>query len=362
MTSPKLATALLTAGLLATRLVAPTAAQAPALVQLAAPPTLAGTFDIATGTLTPPSPPGLGDSTTTGVLYDNTADNGSYFLPGTAVYTMDWGTPSFGGNGATVTAIQIAYGTTKTSGLVSLAIRLHQGATGSGFKGTDVLNALILNLPNSPDGQPTGYIIDATLPTPVALPDGPLGWSYQFVDAQTGPLLVGPPNAAGVVDALDRYLAANDSYVDTITFTGNPPPFASLHLQLTGRANNPQPNPWVSYGSAGGMTLTASGPATPGSSVNQIHLSGTKGKKAVLVVGLTQSSVTAGVQQMTFYALPWIVMLPDIPLSTIAGTATLPATIPSAVPSGTKIDMQAFGQSLVNIYNKYSAGLELTVQ
>ena len=45
--------------------------------------------------------------------------------------------------------------------------------------------------------------------------DGPLGWSYNSDSVgatnSTGPLLVGPPVAAGVEDAYDRYLEVTNA-------------------------------------------------------------------------------------------------------------------------------------------------------
>jgi len=87
----------------------------------------AGRYDVATHTFFPSDiDPDLspGDSNPT-VLYDNSTTNMSYWAGNQDVqYSMDWGTPTFGGSGATITEIKIGYATELTA-LQNIRIRLH---------------------------------------------------------------------------------------------------------------------------------------------------------------------------------------------------------------------------------------------
>jgi hypothetical protein len=331
------------------------AATAQDAVALAAPPVHAGTYDPVTGTLLPGSQPDED------VLYDNTADNGSFFVPGKGFIEMDWGTPAYGGNGAVLTGYQIGYATTRTTGQLAMIIRLHEGATGHGEFGTVIYEETLRGLPLSTGGA-QGFTVDVLLGEPLDVLDGAVGWSYEFNDDETGPLLVGPPNAAGVENAWDEYASPKNEYVGTFWFGGTP--YASFHLQLTGTANPPTPSAWLKYGVANGMVLSGFGPGTPGSE-NLLRIKGIGDTFAVLTVGLTQSDITAGANGITFYGWPWLFAIYDIYIEYVPmslGVAELPAIIPIETPEGLQIYMQAIGQGLDGVYKRYSKGLELTVQ
>jgi hypothetical protein len=190
-------------------------------------PQYAGTYDVTSDTLIPVAPPPGGT-----VVFDNTAGNGSFYAPGAGLANMDWGTLSAGGSNS-VTSIQIGYASSSTTD-VDMIVSLHEGATGFGDAG--VISSY--SLTGLPGGDPFGgiqaWIIDVTLPGALELPDGAIGWSYEATDDLTGPLTVGPPNEAGVVDAFDQYAGTGGPVLGTFFFGGVP--FASFHMQLTAEA------------------------------------------------------------------------------------------------------------------------------
>ena len=331
-----------------------------------------GRYDIASETFYP-SIDGVkpaGDATGT-VLYDNSADIGSFTTGSGAIKTnpfMDWGTPAYGGSGATIESIEIAYATNVTvaMGTVALRLRLYDGATGFGVKGTIVGDYLLTGLPNSASGGYEGWIVTVTLPAPLAVNDGAFGWSYNSDAAgatnSTGPLLCGPPNPAGIINAYDRYLETTDAYVNTFSFGA--PIIGSFHMVLIGRFNNPPPVVWENYGDTKNkVTLEGTGSATPGSVDNVLHLKhNVVTKPLTLVVGLTQSDILNQNLGIHFYALPWVLLVGPLTVNLQDGTLDLPAPFDPALVPGTEIYMQAFGQALSNQWKNYSFGLKVTVQ
>src|SRR5262249_24417132 len=150
-------------------------------------------------------------------------------------------------------------------------------------------------------------VVDVTLATPIQLADGPIGWSYFSLQANTGPAIAGQPNGPGVVDAFDRYTEATGAYTGSFFFGGNP--LASFVMRLSGRANGGGGGggAWVNYGTKNKVTLTGSGSATPGSVDNVITIKNNPGGKSVILVGgLVQSDIFSPNLNLQFYALPWI--------------------------------------------------------
>lgn len=189
-------------------------------------PQYAGTYDVTSDTLIPTAPPPGGT-----IVFDNTTGNGFFTTPGTNQAVMDWGTLSAGGSNS-ITSLQIGYATS-TIGDISMNIALHEGANGFGNTGTTTAYSLS-GLPGSPDGSIAAWLLDVTLGAPLVLPDGPIAWTYECPDDNTGPLTIGPPNEAGVIDAFDQYDGLGGPYVGTFFFGGVP--FASWHMQLTAEA------------------------------------------------------------------------------------------------------------------------------
>ncbi len=204
-------------------------------------PTYLGTYSMATGEISPPQA-GDGDA----VVFDNTVGNGFFTSPANTVM-MDWGTLSAGGNNF-ITNIQIGYAT-GTIGDVDLGIRIHQGATGFGDIGAVVSNLSVTGLPGSVGGEVVAFVVDLDLVGAglvFNLADGPIGWSYESFDPSTGPLLIGPPNEAGVIDAFDQFGPGLAPYIGTFFFGGVP--LASFHCQLTGAAEDPGPECFLLLG------------------------------------------------------------------------------------------------------------------
>jgi hypothetical protein len=194
-------------------------------ISLAAPPTYAGVYDVATGvfTTTPPPPAGLA------TVYDNSAGNGSFFTPGPGTIQMDWGTLSAGGHND-ITEFDIGYATSDTNP-VSITVYIHEGATGFGNSGTAITQIALSGLPGSASGSPEGFVVGITLASAIKVLDGAIGFSYEMFDTVTGPLLIGPPNEAGVVDAFDQY-DTSFNIIGTFFFGGTP--FASFWNTLRG--------------------------------------------------------------------------------------------------------------------------------
>ncbi|MFT7464048.1 MAG: hypothetical protein ACI9EF_002397 [Pseudohongiellaceae bacterium] len=197
---------------------------------LAAAPTYAGRYDVASGVFLPgpklPPPPGSAV-----VVYDNSATNGSFFTPGPGAVNMDWGILSAGGNND-ITEFDIGYATSDTNP-IAITIHLHEGATGFGDAGTTINSIPIAGLPGSVSGNPEGVIVTITLASAVKILDGALGYSYEMFDTVSGPLLIGPPNEAGVIDAFDQYDSAFNP-IGTFNFGGPPAPMASFYMAMSG--------------------------------------------------------------------------------------------------------------------------------
>jgi hypothetical protein len=343
----------------------------------------AGRYDLATGTFFPSDvDPGQNpsDSGTSEVLYDNSTTNGFLSTGSGAVATnhhMDWGTPTFAGGGASITEVRLAWATNLVApNVVGLRFRLYAGATGNGNPGTVIADYLLTNLPNSVSGQYEGYLLDVTLPTPLSLSDGAFGWSYNAdnpvgaLATASGPLLVGPPNAAGAGAAhappatgfgsYDRYSEATEAYVGTVVGTST---MLSFVMRLTGRADGGGSGAWVNYGEKNKTTLTGEGSATPGSVDNVITIKNNPpGKSVILVAGITQADFFQPSLGLQFYAFPWLVQLAPIGTNIVDGTVDLPAALDVSLPPGTQLFLQAFGQNLSNQYKNWSAGLQITIQ
>ena len=195
------------------------------------PVTYLGTYDLATQAFVPPSGADGGV-----VVYDNTGASGSFFAAGPGLINMDWGTLAATPNNK-ITDIQIGYATSSAIP-VDLQIRVHENTVGFGDFGTVVSDVLITGLPGSslPPGV-EAFVFDIDLAgadLDFLLADGPVGYSYQAFDTETGPLIAGVPFEAGVVDAFDQYLA-DESYFGTLNFGGFPAaPAGSFHFQMTG--------------------------------------------------------------------------------------------------------------------------------
>jgi hypothetical protein len=255
-------------------------------VSVDGPVTHLGTYDLATQSFlaTVPSP-----ADGSAVVFDNTAFGGSFFQPGSGSVNMDWGTLSAGGFND-ITTIQIGYGT-ETLGTVDMVVALHAGASGFGSFGT-ATGYLITGLPGSASGGAEAFAFDITLPSAQTLPDGAIGWSYEFFDALTGPLLVGPPNPAGVIDAFDQYTSGG-AYVGTFNFGGFPAfPLASFYMQMTGTTAGPTCQTDLGGAGDGSMVLSVCGdPLTTRADIATLVVDGAPASASVfLLVGLSVGS------------------------------------------------------------------------
>lgn len=258
----------------------------PQTVAVDGPVTYLGTYDLETQTMLPP---GTTPADGSAVVLNNTAFLGSFFQPGAGFINMDWGTLSAGGFND-ITDIQIGYGT-QTLGTVDIQITLHEGATGFGSFGT-ATGYLISGLPGSASGNPEAFAFDIALPSAQRLSDGAIGWGYEFFDALTGPLLAGPPNPAGVIDAFDQYTSAA-AYVGTFNFGGSPAfPLASFYMQMTGEAAGPTCQTDLGGAGDGSMVLSMCGdPLDTPADVATLVVDGAPASSSIyLLVGLGAGS------------------------------------------------------------------------
>ncbi|MHC4844961.1 MAG: hypothetical protein ACYTCU_02245 [Planctomycetota bacterium] len=330
----------------------------------------AGRYDIATQTFFPSDidPDTEPAEATPVVLFDNTAMSGSLTTGAGAIFDhhfLDWGTAAFGGAGASISEIRIGYATDALAPeSVDLRIRLYQGSTGFGVQGTVIGDYTLTGLPNSTSGSYEGFTVDVTLPTPVDMNDGPIGWSYNSdatIDTSTGPLLVGPPVETGVEDAYDRYLERDESYIGTFWFGGDP--FASFYMRLTGEPHVLPPSAWEIYGDQKKkVTLTGIGPGTP-DSANTIRIKSPVPFAPVqFVAGITPSNLYSGGLDMWFYAVPWLIQIGPVTPDPMTALYEIDFVLPATVPVGLELYMQAFGANLAGNWVNYSKGLKLTVQ
>lgn len=328
-----------------------------------------GRYDLASNSFHPSSidPDSLDPAANPQVLFNNTTLSGSFTTGSGAIIThhfLDWGTANFGGGGASIEEIRLAYATNVVApGVVALRVRLYQGTTGSGVPGTVLADYNLTGLPNSASGGYEGYIIDVTLPTPIAMADGAIGWSYNSDTpgtSSTGPMLVGPPNEAGVVNLYDRYLETTGAYVGTYLF--NPPTVASFPLRLTGRPNVVPPSAWENYGVKKIIILKGTGPGTPGSA-NEVKITSTAvGRPVILMVGVTQSNLYLASYDVNLYAFPWLVEIGPVIPDPANASVLLPFEMPLTAPPGVELYMQSFGQNIFGVWTNFSRGLKLTVQ
>lgn len=328
---------------------------------LSSPPSYMGVYDLRTGTLSMSDDAQAADGgPVQAFVYDNSVTNGSFFGPGAGIVNMDWGTFASGGLDKVV-AMRIGYATSIVAPTpVNIRIRIHQGATGSGNAGTVVLDVTLNNLPNSVTGTPQGFLIDVDLlgaALDFVLPDGPLGYSYEMFNPNTGPLLVGPPNEAGVTNLIDQYNTAL-TYLGSGNFGGAP--FASFVMRITGEGD-PLPTAFEEYGepSAPAVTLEGEGSGKPAEDVT-LSLRGFFNQTTTLVVGLQQTDIF-GQPGLTYYTIPWVLIFPGLPLGNNPSLFELTATIPASAPPGAEIFFQHFTPNAFGTLQN-SNGLKLTIQ
>ncbi|MED5330750.1 MAG: hypothetical protein VX916_05615 [Planctomycetota bacterium] len=293
------------------------------------------------------------------LFYDNTAMSGSLFTGGANTPLLDWGTLD---NDANVCSMDIAYATSSATP-VDLNVRFHTGNSAGDVGWGNPGDSTVFNLtglPESVSGGFEAYLVNVVFDPPLRLTAGVVGWSYEALDADTGPMLTG--NGPGTEDVFDMY-DGSWNHLGSFWFGGPPNPKASFYAGLHGEDLGPPPPPpaWLSYGdSTGNMNLTGDGDGTPGS-MNTITIKGTGGQDAQLVAGITMSDLDLPSHGVTLYAFPWNFRIGGLPLSTTSGKIDLTGALPANTPVGLQLYFQAFAPNLAGAL-KHSPGLELTVQ
>lgn len=127
---------------------------------------------------------------------------------------VDWGVKSCGGSDL-VERIRVLYTSTASSSIGgSIGLRVYAGTQGFGTLGERVFSVDLEGLPPSDTaaGMPGGggggvpLLLDLDLGSQsFFLPDGPVGWGFQFLDGKTGPVLVDVGPAVSTQNYLDRY-------------------------------------------------------------------------------------------------------------------------------------------------------------
>lgn len=196
-----------------------------------------GIYDYATQSLQ--APPALIGGADASISCWNNDQPNNYYTSLTHSSTqfkeaLDWGTSTSCTQLQRVKRFDISYSTNDTA-TIQLRVRFYTGSLGFGIKGTQVADYLLTNLPGSTTGNQE--VKQATVDVssnPFDLPNGAFGTSFQcpaFTAGKgTGPMLVGPPNAAGDVNGFDRY-NPNGTYSGTQIYTGGTP-FASLYVRI----------------------------------------------------------------------------------------------------------------------------------
>ena len=233
-----------------------------------------GVFDVATGSF---SPPLAGDADADTYCFANATINNNLNVGGLDKERLDWATFATCMPTNVVNQFDVGYATNQPNP-INCRIRFYSGTAGMcgtggvGTKGTLLATYDINGLPGStlPAGQYQGKtgMVDISAST-FTLPDGPFGYSYQFFDAVSGPLRVGPPNPAGDVNNYDRYTVTTGACDGT--FAGTATNFGSYYMRL--RVDDgvvPCTGGFSQYGvGVGGInlgTLNSTGSATLGSS------------------------------------------------------------------------------------------------
>jgi hypothetical protein len=196
-----------------------------------------GTYDFATQSLQG-APPAAGGADASLACWNNTEFN-NYYTSLTHASTqykeaLDWGTYTSCTALQRVKKFDISYSTNDTLP-VQLRVRFYTGSLGHGVKGTQVADYLLTNLPGSTTGNQEVHALTIDVSSnPFDLPNGAFGYSFQCpafpAGKGTGPVLVGPPNAAGDVNGFDRY-NPDGTYSGTQMYGGGTP-FASLYVRV----------------------------------------------------------------------------------------------------------------------------------
>lgn len=189
-----------------------------------------GYYDLATQTFT--SPPGGDDQAT---IYNQQGFQ-NFFASGPGIINMDWGEVTTGVNN-NVIAFQVGY-VTSNDGPVDMQFKIHEGATGFGDFGTIGVDVMVTGLPgsNGVDLELNQFLIGlVALELDFKIEDGPIGYSYEFFDDNTGMLIADAPFEVGVADAFDQYTSAG-AYIQTANFGGFPAaPAGAFYWTIQGR-------------------------------------------------------------------------------------------------------------------------------
>ena len=140
---------------------------------------------------------------------------------------VDWGVKSCAAS-TFIESFTMAYGSTALDTSLggpgaAFTVRFYEGTTGNGVLGQELARFDFSGLPASTTGGASfPYVLTVRIPRQsFCMPDGPIGWSYQNADGQSGPALIFAPNPAlGTQDAFDWYTgpAANGNLTGTVKF------------------------------------------------------------------------------------------------------------------------------------------------
>ena len=302
-------------------------------------------YDLATGTITKTLP---GPASAPLVVYDNTFTNNFFFTPGPGVKVMDWGNVTTSGHNC-ITDFSFAYAT-DFIGTVDLAVHFTSGAIDTlGFceLGSALPSFLFTGLPGSVAGEVVANAFNVNLSGSgdcFDLPDGDVGYAYEFFDTDTGPLLIGPPNEAGVSNAFDRY-DLSDVCLGTFFFGGTP--FASFWMELTGHQSY-EAFPSTCVG-AGGVAplLLMSGCACAGGTVGYDLTGGQGGALAALMFDLNLGTTNLGsgcTIDVSFPSQIFLVVGAMGGFGAGQGSLSFSATLPPAMAPGTILHTQVLIQ------------------
>ena len=117
------------------------------------------------------------------LIYDNSTTSGNWYTPGVRTEVIDWGTSS----GGTVSKFTFGYATTRQDP-GNVTVMFYSGTDSSICPGNFLAGWVFSGLSGSPDGGAYAFIYDFVIPSgeEFDLPSGAFGYSYKFLNKDTG--------------------------------------------------------------------------------------------------------------------------------------------------------------------------------
>ena len=117
------------------------------------------------------------------LIYDNSTTSGNWYAPGVRTEVIDWGSSS----GGTVSKFTFGYATTRENP-GDVTVKFYEGTDSTTCPGNFLAGWIFSGLSGSPDGGAYAFIYDFVIPADEEfdLPSGAFGYSYMFLNKDTG--------------------------------------------------------------------------------------------------------------------------------------------------------------------------------